>query len=123
MAQATSTTETQVRYAGIKVRTESGNPAKIDQQDQPLAITTEDGTGVGLVENVGEYTENGKTGTILDAVLKNFSAGTSNMTLRADADNDAGETREITLPFQLVTTDAEAGTFDLPEPVTEPIQP
>ena len=63
MAQVSSTTETQIRYPRIKVRTESGRPAKVDQVDTPTAVTTEDGSGVGAVENLGEYTEtiNGNT--------------------------------------------------------------
>ncbi len=121
MAEVSSTIDTQIRYPGIKVRTESGKPAKLDQADTPTFVSTESGTGVGLVENLGEYTEGNRTGTILDVVLKNAEVGVSNMTLRGDADNDAGETKEISLPFTLTTTDAEAGSFELPAPVTEPI--
>ena len=104
MAEVSSTIDTQIRYPGIKVRTESGKPAKLDQADTPTFVSTESGTGVGLVENLGEYTEGNRTGTILDVVLKNAEVGVSNMTLRGDADNDAGETKEISLPFTLTTT-------------------
>mgnify|MGYP000700426761 CR=1 FL=1 len=121
MISASSTTETRLRFAGIKVRTESGKPAKVYTDDQPIQVTTDSGTGEGTVENVGEYTEGDKTGTTFDLVVKNATAGASVLTLSADADADSGEVRPITLEVNLTTTEPEAASFDVPAPVSEPI--
>jgi hypothetical protein len=61
------------------------------------------------------------TGHKLDAVLRPVSPGTANLLrLKGDADNDAGETRLITLDFSYVVKAEEAAGFNVPTPVIEP---
>lgn len=125
MTPAVSDISTQARFAGIKVRTESGLPAKIDTQDQAPAITADVETASGSVENLGEYTEshNGKdyTGTIFDAVVRNTAPGASLLTLKLDADNDAGEVRELVHEFNLTTSALEGAALEVGTQTTEPI--
>jgi hypothetical protein len=112
---AVSGANERVRFAGIQPVTESGNPAKIDQQDTPLAVETVEGDATGEVENYNE-----ETGSF-DILLKPGTPGTASiLRLKADADNDAGETREITLDFNYTVKAAEAAGFNIPEPVIEP---
>lgn len=119
MTPATSTTEQQVRFAGIQPVTEGGNPAKIDQTDQALRVETVSGDATGTVENY-----NDETGSF-DVVLKPGASGSGASLLRlvADADNDAGETREISEEFNYTVTAAEAGGFTMPGGTTEPVTP
>lgn len=112
---AVSGANERVRFAGIQPVTESGAPAKIDQQDQALVVETIEGDATGEIENYNE-----ETGSF-DVVMKPGTAGTASLLrLKADADNDAGETREITLDFNYTVKAAEAAGFNIPEPVVEP---
>ncbi len=112
---AVSSAAEKVRFPGIQPVTESGAPAKIDQQDQPLAVETLEGDATGEIENYNE-----ETGSF-DVVLRPGTAGTASLLrLKADADNDAGETREITLDFNYTVKADEAAGFNVPTPVTEP---
>lgn len=112
---AISASNEKVRFAGIQPVTESGAPAKIDQQDQALRVDAVEGDATGAIENYNE-----ETGAF-DVVLKPGTAGTASLLrLVADADNDAGETREITLDFNYTVKADEAAGFTIPEPVIEP---
>src|SRR4051812_23089144 len=94
MTDAVSTSKEQVRFKGIQPVTESGANAKVDQTDEPIKVNTLTGDATGVVENYDDSTGS------FDVVLKPGTAGTaSTLQLVADADNDAGETREITLDF------------------------
>lgn len=107
-----------VRFVGIQPITESGAPAKLDQQDQEVFVETIDGDATGAVENYNE-----ETGSF-DVVLSPGTPGTvSTLRLKGDADNDAGETREITIDFAYTTKADEAAGFTMPDPVIEPIAP
>jgi len=112
---AISASNEKVRFPGIQPVTESGSPAKIDQQDQGLRVDTIEGDATGEIENYNEG-----TGTF-DVVCKPGTAGTASL-LRvvADADNDAGETREISFDINYTVKADEAAGFTLPEPVIEP---
>jgi hypothetical protein len=122
MIPVSTTIEEQHRITGIKVRTESGKPAKVDEQDEPIRFETADGSdGEGVVENVREYTEGSLTGTEFDVVLRKRTPGASVVTLKADADNDAGEVRLITEDFNITTAGLEAAGFEFPAGTNEPI--
>lgn len=121
MIAVSTTIEQQAAFRGIKVRTESGKPAKVYTDDAPIAVTTTSGDAVGVVENVTEYTEGERTGTQFDVVLKNSNPGASVLTLTADADADSGEVRNLTMEFNLTTSDLEAASFEIPEVAVEPI--
>ena len=113
---AISNVTEQVRFAGIQPVTESGNPAKIDLQDQALVVNTIEGDATGTIENYNEATGS------FDVVLKPGTAGTASLLrLVADADNDAGDVREITLDFNYTVRAEEAFGFTMPEPVIEPL--
>lgn len=122
MTPASSTTEQQVRFAGIRPKTEGGNPAKVYQDDVALEVTTDSGDAVGVVENFVE--DAGDGGSSFDVVLKPGTANTASvLTLKADADADNGETRLITEEFNYTVTTAEAAAFVMPGGVTEPVTP
>lgn len=122
IVQATSTSAEKVRFPGIDVLTESGRRAKLDLQDEQPAIEAIEGDAFGEVENLVEVTDELGTGHKLDAVLRPSSPGTANLLrLKGDADNDAGETRLITLDFSYVVKAEEAAGFNVPAPVIEPI--
>ncbi len=113
---AISASNEQVRFAGIQPVTESGKPAKIDLQDQALVVNTIAGDATGVIENYNEATGS------FDVVLKPGTAGTANLlTLVADADNDAGDIREITLDFNYTVRAEEAAGFTIPDAVIEPL--
>lgn len=115
MIPAVSSASEKVRFPGIQPVTESGAPAKIDQQDQLLEVETIEGDATGEIENYNE-----ETGSF-DVVLRPGTAGTASLLrLKADADNDAGETREITLDFNYTVKADDAFSFTMPEPVIEP---
>lgn len=116
MTPAQCKSNEQVRFAGIQPVTESGKPAKIDQQDQQLRVDTISGDATGVVENYDEAT--GK----FDVVLKPGTAGTASvLELVADADNDAGETREISEEFNFTVLADEAAGFSMPSGTVEPL--
>ena len=116
MTNAISTSSEKVRFAGIQPVTESGANAKIDQQDQALRVDTVTGDAVGTIENYNE-----ETGSF-DVVLTPGTAGTfSELVLVADADNDAGETREISETFIYTVKANEAAGFTMPEQTIEAI--
>lgn len=116
MTPAQCKSNEQVRFAGIQPVTESGKPAKIDQQDQQLRVDTTSGDAVGSIENY-----NTETGSF-DVVLKPGTAGTaSTLLLVADADNDAGETREISEEFNFTVLADEATGFTMPTATVEPL--
>lgn len=116
MTPATSTTAQKVRFPGIQPVTESGKNAKVDQTDQPIRVDTITGDATGVIENYNE-----ETGTF-DVVLIPGTENTANvLRLVADADNDAGETREITEDFNYTVTAEEAFGFTMPTPTLEPV--
>jgi hypothetical protein len=121
MIAVSTNTGTQAVYRGIKVRTETGKPAKVYENDTPIAVTATTGEGTGTVENVREYTEGDRTGTMFDVRIQSTVAGASVLNLTADADGDEGEVRSINLEFNLTTTEEEAAGFEVPEVVIEPI--
>lgn len=105
----------------IKLRTESGKPATVKEDDAPIQFTTLTGDGVGTVEEIGTYEENGITGTTIAVNVGMAVPGASEVVLTVDADNDAGEVRPLSLSFNLTANAEEAGAFDVPSPVIEPI--
>lgn len=120
MESLTLTTEQKATYIGIRATTESGKAAKLYEDDAPILVDT-DGTATGEVTNVREYTdEAGNVGTEFDLTIRaNGTAGASIVTVNADADSDAGETRLITLQFNTTVNTPEASGFTLPTPVIE----
>ena len=114
------TSEQKATYIGIKATTESGKAAKLYEDDAPIAVSSS-GTATGEVSNVHEYTDaNGNVGTEFDlAIYANGVAGASVVSVSADADADAGETRNITLEFNVTANAPEAAAFVLPTPVIE----
>ena len=112
------TSEQKADYIGIRCTTESGKAAKVYTDDGPITVGST-GTATGEVSNVREYTdENGNVGTEFDlTILSNSAAGASVVTVSADADADAGETRIITLEFNVTATAPEAAGFTIPTPV------
>ena len=120
MEALTLTSEQKATYIGIRATTESGKAAKLYEDDGPITATT-DSTATGEVSNVREYTDaNGNVGTEFDlAIRANGTAGASVVTVSADADADAGETRNITLEFNVTANTPEAAAFVLPTPVIE----
>lgn len=121
MIAVSTTVEQQAAFRGIKVRTESGKPAKVYTDDTPIAVTTISGEGVGVVDNVTEFTEGDRTGTQFDVVIKSTVAGASVLNLTADADADSGEVRNLVLEFNLTTSEVEAASFEVPAAAIEPI--
>lgn len=124
MTAAQSTTEQQVRFVGIKPLTEAGNAAKLDQGDEPIQVVTNTGDAVGSIENISEYTDaKGHVGDQFDVVIKpgTSGAGASGLTLKADADSGAGSIREITEDINYTCVDAQAASFSMGTPVTEPL--
>jgi len=105
----------------IKLRTESGKPATVNQDDVPAQFSTISGDGEGNVEEVGTYEENGITGTTLAVNVGSMNPGATEVVLTVDADNDAGEVRNLSLSFNLTVNAEEAASFDVPTPVIEPI--
>lgn len=120
MESLTLTTEQKATYIGIRATTESGKAAKLYEDDALITAVT-DGTATGEVTNVREYTdEAGNVGTEFDLTIRaNGAAGASIVTVTADADADAGETRSITLEFNVTANTPEASGFTLPTPVIE----
>lgn len=117
---AISASNEKVRFPGIDVVTESGRRALLDLQDEQPTIDTIEGDATGAVENLIVVTDELGTGHKLDAVLRPGTSGTANLLqLKGDADNDAGETRLITLDFSYVVKADEAAGFTIPEPVIE----
>lgn len=124
MIAVSLTTEQRAAWRGdnvIKLRTETGKPAMINEADAPVAFNTLTGDGVGNVEEIGTYEENGVTGTTIAVNVGSATAGASEVELSVDADNDAGEVRALTLVFNLTVNAPEAAAFDVPTPVIEPI--
>jgi len=118
---ATSASNEKVRFPGIDVVTETGRRALLDLQDEQPSIESLEGDATGTVENLVEVTDELGTGHKLDAVLRPGTSGTANLLrLKADADSDAGETREISLDFNYTVKADEAAGFAIPEPVIEP---
>lgn len=127
MATVTQKTNEQVRFK-IVPTTESGAPAKIDQQDKPLGVDTISGNGSGVVELFEEYTVaagepfEGMTGHRWEVVIKPGTGGTNGQLVHeVDADNDAGETRLLSVVFDQVTLADEAATLVVDGGTTEPL--
>ena len=118
MEALTLTSEQKATYIGIRATTESGKAAKLYEDDGAITATT-DSTATGEVSNVREYTDaGGNVGTEFDLTIRaNGTAGASVVTVSADA--DAGETRNITLEFNVTANNPEASAFVLPTPVIE----
>jgi hypothetical protein len=122
MTPAVSKITEQVRFAGIRPKTESGAPAKVYQDDQPLVVTTTTGDAVGSIENFVE--DAGDGGSSFDVVLKPTTANSASvLLLKADADADSGEVREITEEFNYSVLADEAVGFTMPGATVEPLVP
>ena len=120
MEAVTLTSEQKATDTGLRATTESGKAAKLYEDDGAITATT-DSTATGEVSNVREYTDaGGNVGTEFDLTIRaNGTAGASVVTVSADADADAGETRNITLEFNVTANNPEASAFVLPTPVIE----
>lgn len=105
----------------IKLRSESGKPAMVKEDDAPIAFATLTGDGTGEVEEVGTYEENGITGSLLSVNVSSQTIGASEVELSVDADNDAGEVRKLSIVFNLTVNAEEAAAFEVPTPVIETI--
>ena len=124
MIAVSTTIEQRAAWRGdsaIKLRTESGKPAMVNEDDAPVAFETLSGTGAGVFERITTYEENGITGTAIEVNVSNALPGASEVELSVDADNDAGQVRKLSLVFNLTTNAPEAAAFDVPTPVIEPI--
>lgn len=105
----------------IKLRSESGKPAMVKEDDAPIAFETLSGEGAGQVESIGTYEESGITGTLLEVNVGGLVPTASVVRLRVDRDNDAGEISNLDLEFNLTIVAEEAAAFDVPAPVIETI--
>lgn len=124
MLSGQTTPEFKLRFAGIIPLTESGKPTRIDLQDAPPRVDSITGTSVGSVENLEELTDeaSGRQYHKFDVVTTPGAENSlSELDLVVDADNDAGEVRELRLRFNITTTALEAAGFNAPAPVQEPV--
>ncbi len=119
MQQVTLQVGQTATWTGIRPVTESGAPAKIDTQDQAPVLVNDIGDAVGTVSEVREYTDEatGKVGHEFDMSVQAVTENSvSELTLKVDADNDAGETRLLEEKVIATVLPAEAAAFTFPTP-------